>query len=488
MTRWLRTAVRLASVTNAATLISLLKLAVVAMALFCVGACSTPQQSSAARHADTPAWKQCTDQSISDDAQIAGCSSVIASGEEQGANLAEAYFDRCEAFLGRSERQTLREQGLIKSTPREDEDLAFQDCNRAIELKPDYEHAYATRALLYDSKHDYDHAIADYDAAIKLRPDVGLNFAFRGSVYASKGDYDRAIADCTHAQQLGQMLAGFDTLCLKNATEAKARLAAGQKLGDKRAWCQGKALIQEGWAVEMQIPGCTALIASGKETRKNLAEDFYNRARAYDFQSDKDHALADFGEAIRLNQNNADAYGRRGMIYYWAKNDYGRAVADLSHALRLKPDDELFLSYRGQAYLAKGQFALASKDFERLIKLKPDNAGAFLHLSLADNGGGDYDRAIAHADQAIRLSPLSGATEAFDSRGNAHLHQGKVDDAIGDYDSALKLDPTNWQPLYGRGVAKIRTGDTVGGQADIVAAVKLHADAAAEERNLGISP
>jgi len=86
------------------------------------------------------------------------------------------------------------------------------------------------------------------------------------------------------------------------------------------------------------------------------------------------------------------------------------------------------------------------------------------------------------------LSPLSGATEAFDSRGNAHLHMGKLDDAIGDYDNALKLDPTNWKPLYGRGVAKIRKSDTVGGQIDIDAAVKLHADAAAEERKLGISP
>jgi len=315
--------------------------------------------------------------------------------------------------LRRSSRQALSEKGTKTSGPGVDENLALQDCSRAIELKPDYAHAYATRAILYNSKHDYDHAIADYGQVIKLKPDSGIYFAFRGSIYASKGDYDRAIADCTHAQQLGGMLAGFDELCLKNAREAKTRIAAGQKLGDKRAWCEGKALVQEGWAAELQIPGCTALINSGREKRKDLARYFYNRARAYDFARDTDHALADYGEAIRLNPRYADAYGWRGMIYFWPKGDYERAVADLSRALQLKPDKQLYLSYRGQTYLAKGQFALASKDFARLIKLDPSIVGAYLHLSLADTGRGDYDSAKSW----FRLSEQFPARDRWSSAG-----------------------------------------------------------------------
>ena len=440
---------------------------------------------------ELPAATQCNDRSTSTDARIAACTSAIASGQSQGVALAEIYSNRCAALITRSIRADPPKDGSPSPTARNDEDHALQDCSQAIALNPDGIQAYRSRAELYGFRHDWDHAIADYDQAIRLKPNVGIYYAFRGTDYANKGDYDRAIADCSHAQSLGGMLAGFDTVCLTNATGSKARVAAGQRPGNMRAWCWGKALVQEGWTQGLAVPGCTALIDSGKEKPVDLADDYYNRgeARMYNEDVDHDKQLADYSGAIRYRPRYAAAYGRRGITYFVYKADYDHAIADLTMALRLKPDNTLYLSYRGQALLAKGRYALATKDFKRLIALEPSDAEAFVYLSEADVGRGNYTQAITDADTAIKLDPAGGSgTEAYNSRGNAHFHLDALGDAIADYETALKRYPGYWEALYGRGSVKLRQGDPVGGKADIDASVKLHAGAADEERKRGIVP
>ena len=441
-------------------------------------------------HTDSPTSLQCEDISVSDDARIASCTSVITSSQGQSAPLADIYLSRCGALISRAVRARLQKDGSASQATRRDLDQALEDCSQAIALNPINGRAYSSRAEIYDIRRDWDHAISDYDQAIRLKPNAktARDLAFRGTDYARKGDYERAISDCNQAKSLGGgMLAGFDELCLENATGSKARLAAGQRPGDKRAWCRGKALIQDGDPLDLVIQGCTALIESGREKPDDLAEDFYNRAHARYSETDADKNLADYSSAIRYRRNYADALGWRGITYYWPKADYDHAIADLTTALRLKPNDRLYLSYRGNALLAKGSFAVAGKDFARLIALDPGNAEAFLRLSDAKIGLLDYPGAIADADQAIKLSPQVGATEAYNNRGDAHFHLGTLAEAMADYDAALKLYPGNWQSLYARGVVKLRMGDTAGGRTDIDAAVKLHPGAADEERKRGIA-
>jgi tetratricopeptide (TPR) repeat protein len=428
------------------------------------------QGASAPAPGASPAWPQCRGgPGISADAQISGCAAIIESGRETDAGLAEALQIRCQMLNQRSER-----------------DAAIRDCDRAIALKPDYREAYFRRATVYLNTGDNVRAIADYTQAIRLKPDSSSALTLRGMAYAHKGDYDRAIEDYTRALQLEPGF-GMAEGGLAEAKAAKARMAGGQPLGDPRAWCKGKALPQEGFAQDLQISGCTTLIRSGKEKRTDLAEDFFNRASAYDFSGAPDRALPDFDQAIKLAPRNADAYYRRGSIY-WLKADYDRAIADFTRAIKVDPKQAHYFSYRGYARYAKGQLDLAIGDYDQAIKLQPDNADAFVNRSLAYNGKADYDRAIADSDRAIKLSHASEATVGYDSRGDAHFHKGDFATAIDDYDHALELWPEYPQAMYGRGAAKMRNGDSVGGQADIDAARKLKPDVETAEVKLGIKP
>jgi tetratricopeptide (TPR) repeat protein len=331
-----------------------------------------------------------------------------------------------------------------------------------------------------------DAQISACTAIVETKPDSASALTLRGMAYAHKGDYDRAIADYARALQLAPGF-GMAEGGLAEAKAAKARLAGGQALGDPRAWCQGKALPQEGFASDLQISGCTTLIQTGKEKRPALAQDYFNRASAYDFAGDADHALPDFDQAIKLAPKNAAAYYRRGTIY-WLKADYDRAIADFTRAIKVDPKQALYFSYRGYAHYAKGQFDLAINDYDQVLKLQPGNPDAFLNRSLAYNGKADYDHAVADSDQAIKLSHTSEATVGYDSRGDAHFHKGDFATAIDDYDHALTLWPQYPQAMYGRGAAKMRSGDGVGGQADMDAARKLKPDVETAEAKLGIKP
>jgi tetratricopeptide (TPR) repeat protein len=102
------------------------------------------QGTSAPTPGLSPEWPQCRGgPGISTAAQVSGCTAIIESGRETNENLAEAFQNRC---------QTLSERG--------ERDAAIADCDRAIELRPDYTDAYFKRATAYLNKGDDDHAIA----------------------------------------------------------------------------------------------------------------------------------------------------------------------------------------------------------------------------------------------------------------------------------------------------------------------------------------
>ena len=74
----------------------------------------------------------------------------------------------------------------------------------------------------------------------------------------------------------------------------------------------------------------------------------------------------------------------------------------------------------------------------------------------------------------------------LDSRALTYLKMGQWDSAIDDYRSALRLDPKLASSLYGRGLAKLKTGDTTGGNADIAAAKAIEANIVGDFARYGV--
>jgi hypothetical protein len=72
---------------------------------------------------------------------------------------------------------------------------------------------------------------------------------------------------------------------------------------------------------------------------------------------------------------------------------------------------------------------------------RPHDAAFYRESGIASYRTGDFPRAIAHLDMAIRLDP--GDAQVHDIRGNASDGIGAFDNALADYDEAIRLDPGN---------------------------------------------
>jgi len=207
--------------------------------------------------------------------------------------------------------------------------------------------------------------------------------------------------------------------------------------------------LRPGASSDLVIDACTAIIASGRES-KELAAAFANRGYAYRNKRDYDHAIQDLGQAIKLDPNNALAFTNRGEAYA-NKREYDRAIQDYDQAIELEPNNARTFNDRGGAYSSKHEYDRAVQDLDQAIRLDANFALAFNDRGAAYIGKGEYDRAIQDLDQAIKLDP--NLARAFYNRGIAYYDRQEYDRAIQDYDEAIRLDPKFAAAFHNRGYA-----------------------------------
>ena len=107
--------------------------------------------------------------------------------------------------------------------------------------------------------------------------------------------------------------------------------SANAQLSQAWTWCVNK----EKASPDLQVSGCTSVIQSGKETKKNLSIAFNNRGNGYRAKGDNDKAIADYTQAIRLDPKYSYPYNGRGNAYQ-DKKDHD-ALAEYNEAIRLDP-------------------------------------------------------------------------------------------------------------------------------------------------------
>ena len=105
-----------------------------------------------------------------------------------------------------------------------------------------------------------------------------------------------------------------------------------------------------------------------------MAEYYDNRGLAYAELKEYDKAIADYDQAIRMEQR-ANFLTNRGDSYQF-KGELGTALSDYSAALRLDPNFALAYNNRAVLYKKMGERAKALADYEAAVRLDPGNENA----------------------------------------------------------------------------------------------------------------
>ena len=188
--------------------------------------------------------------------------------------------------------------------------------------------------------------------------------------------------------------------------------------------------------VDDAIKACDAVI---DETQKSLANAYYFRASAKVDKKDFDGAIGDYGLALKLYPADPDYLNSRGAAYE-AKNDLDHALTDYNAAIKADPKAVNAYNSRGAAYQRKGDFARAAADYSEVTRLQPDNIDAWsARCWVRAITPGQTQLALGDCNAALKIK--ADAADVLDTRGFVNLKLDQNDNAIKDYDAALKLDP-----------------------------------------------
>jgi tetratricopeptide (TPR) repeat protein len=214
------------------------------------------------------------------------------------------------------------------------------------------------------------------------------------------------------------------------------------------------------------------------ERANKLREMLKSRAATYESLEDFERAEVDYNALVDIKPISPTVYSDRGY-FYMRQGRYGEAARDFvtgsrmapaqsafsygvgralsrlgnystaidhySEALRLAPRDSAPLLSRAEAYVQVGRYAEALADYNHALALgvrrEGDRFFVYFGRGYANICVGDYEAAVR--DMNVALSARPGMVNAVVWRGFAREKLGQREQALADYESALRSNPND---------------------------------------------
>lgn len=170
---------------------------------------------------------------------------------------------------------------------------------------------------------------------------------------------------------------------------------------------------------------------------------YYRQGNAYYQAGDRQKAIENYNNAIRLNHNFADVYSRRGKAHYNI-GDIRAAIDDFIIAILLEPNHVIAKKDLDLAYL-KFNDTLQKRKFISTYNSSniPINADYLFYYRQGNAyyQAGHRQKAIENYNNSICLN--SNYSDVYSRRGKAHSDIGNIQAAINDLTIAILIDPNH---------------------------------------------
>jgi Tfp pilus assembly protein PilF len=167
------------------------------------------------------------------------------------------------------------------------------------------------------------------------------------------------------------------------------------------------------------------------------AEEFFQAAVEAFRRGDSRAAENDARTAISFDSHVADFHYLLGKIYLYRGAEKNRLEIRNSGA------DSPETNYVKRYVRGRDELVLAKSEFEVVVRLDPKNAEGWLNLAICDDNLGNEDAGIESYKKAVSVAPYGlTARDAYNNLGLVYQADGKAEDALEAYRSALRIDPT----------------------------------------------
>jgi tetratricopeptide (TPR) repeat protein len=197
--------------------------------------------------------------------------------------------------------------------------------------------------------------------------------------------------------------------------------------------------------------------------------------------------LADQARARETEPTLAVDYMIRGAASAWVLNDNAQAIKEFEAGLGLDPTHYWLMLALGDTHLDLGKpenLAAASGIYTGCIMNRPNHAYGYLRRGTTQFRLGRRDQALADFDKAIKLDPNE--ADAWHNRGMVYAEQGQEDKALADFQEALRLDPNYSIGHCNLGIMLLNKGRVDDALVALDRAVKLDPKDGLSVMNLGL--
>jgi tetratricopeptide (TPR) repeat protein len=341
---------------------------------------------------------------------------------------------------------------------------SFEAFTNAIESDENLKEAYFNRGVLNYNCQKYVDAIADMVVVIDKDPKNAKALSVRGMSLKKLGKYDLAVEDLKNSLIYEEivnnyMLMGicYDILEMENeAIEAYSNFISKSKIK------------QDDPAMEL--------------FKENMMSVFRNRAQAYFSISKHNEAIQDYTKAISMcgnedivremkgkrslcfkalgfeeeakrdyidsMQNNVNEIYNEGINLFYKKK-YIEALDTMNAAIEIKDDDFNFYFVRGVCYKYIGELEHAIQDFETSFKLNPEYTKAVFPLLKLYEKLNKMKSVLRCYDILLEKCPTA---ELYLDRATLYGEiEGKENESLSDFSSAIQLNPDLIDAYYNRG-------------------------------------
>lgn len=341
----------------------------------------------------------------------------------------------------------------------------FQDAitnyQESLNLNPNQSMPHYNLGMCYHSTEKPKEAIKHFNQALALQPENVPALNALSTALIASGQFKESISCINRALQLEPKSAKLlTTLGLTQAAQENNTNAQNSF---------SKAIKSDPTYIESYLALAELLRKKGKLVK---AKETYEQALDIDYESHQAHyglgiahydtneitdALDCFQLALHHNNRHVPSLFALGKLYK-KQGELSQAEDYFQQTLNHDPNFFPAMLRLGVLLQKKGNFSTAKELFKKYVELCPESEApiGLNNMALIDRELGHYDNAVKKLKKALAIEP--NYIEALSHLGLTLYDQGKPDEAIICYNTALKKAPGFEEAIWNRSTALLSLG------------------------------
>ncbi len=324
------------------------------------------------------------------------------------------------------------------------------------------------------SGHAYDHAVKTASASLQAHPDDYRMWTLQGMAYAGANSFAAAAEAYRRALRLRPnylpALEGIAQVEYQQGSPS-AELHLSQLIALHPADPTAHAMLA---VLEYKSGACKEAILHFQKAQAVIGSQYVPVSEFGVCLAKLDRfeeAIPVLQQAIALDPGGSQARHNLALVF-WKSKKYEEAIAVLEPELQSSSVNEDTLTLAADIYEAMNDTPRAVELLRRAIAAKPLSPNAYLWLATLSNDHGSYKVGIDILDAGLARIPE--AAQLYLTRGVLYAQIGEFDKAMGDFETANRLDPRLSFAGTAEGITETQKHDSAQGLAKFREQVRLH--------------